>query len=250
MYGVNTVSGLVADASDTPIQNCMVSGEIRGLWHVGGIVAFQARHEIANCCFIGTITARHDIKTTNHIPQYFGGICGITYENSILNCYLVCEVPSETNYTGILGADGNDGLLISNCYYKNYDSGLPIARETIPTVNVSAFDGSGTSWSLTDPIYADDAFRYDLLEVLNIWVDANNADNTYSHWTADTENRNDGFPVLLADNAILGIERVQASDQPFEVYSIAGQKVASQVTTLKQLPRGIYIVNGRKVVVK
>lgn len=250
VYGVNTVSGLVADASDTPIQNCMVSGEIRGLWQVSGIVAFQARHEIANCCFIGTITARHDIKTTNHIPEYFGGICGITYENSILNCYLVCEVPSEPNYTGILGADGNDGLLISNCYYKNYDSGLPIARETIPTVNVSAFDGSGTSWSLTDPIYADDAFRYDLLEVLNIWVDANNADNTYSHWTADTENRNGGFPVLLADNAILGIERVQASDQPFEVYSIAGQKVASQATTLKQLPRGIYIVNGRKVVVK
>ena len=250
VYGLGTVGGLVATATEAPISNCTVSGDIRGIAEVGGIVGLQYSREISNCSFIGNLSVRRDIANKRTDGEYFGGICASTLSSSIINCYVVCEVPSEPLFSGIIGGDGQDGLLISNCYYKKYDSGLPVGRRTTPTTNVSAFDGSGTSWTLDDPVFADDAFRYDLLEILNIWVDANNADNTYSHWTADTENRNGGFPVLLADNAILGIERVQTSDQPFEVYSIAGQKVASQVTTLKQLPRGIYIVNGRKVVVK
>ncbi len=81
-------------------------------------------------------------------------------------------------------------------------------------------------------------------------MDANNTDNTYSHWAADTENRNGGFPVLKADNATLGIKRLQTSYQPFDVYTVAGQKVASQITTLDHLPRGLYIINGRKVVIQ
>ena len=159
-------------------------------------------------------------------------------------------MPSEPIYSGIIGGEAQDGLLISNCYYKNYDSGLPIGRRTTPTTNVSAFDGSGTSWKLANPIFDNNAFRYDLIEVLNIWVDANNVEGSYSHWTADTEGRNGGFPVLKADNATLGIDRLQTSGQPFDVYSVAGQKVASQVTTMKHLSRGVYIVNGRKVVVR
>ena len=248
--GIENVGGLVASATEAPISNCTVSGDIQGMSVVGGIVGFQYSREISNCSFIGNLSVRRDIANKSTEGEYFGGICASTLNSSIINCYLVCEVPSGPNYSGIIGGEGHDGLLISNCYYKNYDSGLPIGRRTTPTTNVSAFDGSGTAWTLADPIFADDAFRYDLLEVLNIWVDANNADGAYSHWTADTENRNGGFPVLTADNATLGIDRLQTAGQLFDVYSVAGLKVASQVTTLKHLSRGIYIVNGRKVVVR
>lgn len=253
VYGVESVGGLVGTATDASISNCTVSGDVKGMSSVGGLVGSQANREIANCSFIGDLSVRRDVGTIANKGaegEYFGGLCALTYNSSIINCYLVCEVPSGPKHTGILSGDGQDGQLISNCYYKNYDSGLIIGRITTPTTNVSAFDGSGTTWTLADPIFADNDFRYDLLEVLNIWVDANNADGSYSHWTADTEGRNGGFPVLKADNATLGIEHLQTSGQPFDIYSVAGLKVASQVTTLEHLSRGIYIVNGRKVVVK
>lgn len=48
----------------------------------------------------------------------------------------------------------------------------------------------------------------------------------------------------------LGIEALLASGQPFDVYTTTGVKVKSQVTTLKGLPRGIYIINKMKVFVR
>jgi len=48
----------------------------------------------------------------------------------------------------------------------------------------------------------------------------------------------------------LGIEALLASGQPFDVYTTTGVKVKSQVTTLKGLPRGVYIINKMKVFVR
>jgi hypothetical protein len=36
-------------------------------------------------------------------------------------------------------------------------------------------------------------------------------------------------------------------EEPFDVYDLNGRKVKSQVTSLDGLPRGIYIINGKKV---
>ena len=47
-----------------------------------------------------------------------------------------------------------------------------------------------------------------------------------------------------------GIEELLASGTPFDVYTVTGQKVKSQTTTLKGLPTGIYVINGRKIVLK
>ncbi|MBP5424636.1 MAG: hypothetical protein J6Y33_00990 [Prevotella sp.] len=38
--------------------------------------------------------------------------------------------------------------------------------------------------------------------------------------------------------------------QPFDVYSLSGVLLRRGVTSLQQLPRGVYVVGGRKVVVK
>lgn len=46
-----------------------------------------------------------------------------------------------------------------------------------------------------------------------------------------------------------GIDTLSA-DHPVDVYNVQGRKVRSNATTLKGLPKGVYIVNGRKVVVK
>ena len=47
-----------------------------------------------------------------------------------------------------------------------------------------------------------------------------------------------------------GIAEMMKSGRPFDVYDVKGRKVRNQVTTLKDLEKGIYIINGKKVVVR
>ena len=43
------------------------------------------------------------------------------------------------------------------------------------------------------------------------------------------------------------VEVAPAVTEPFDVYDLSGRKVAHQVTSLDGLPKGIYIVNGKKI---
>ena len=47
-----------------------------------------------------------------------------------------------------------------------------------------------------------------------------------------------------------GVETAVGSGRPFDVYTVTGRKVRSQATSLKGLKKGVYIVEGKKVVVK
>jgi len=51
------------------------------------------------------------------------------------------------------------------------------------------------------------------------------------------------------DGELTGIEAVaeEATIEPYDVYDLSGRKVAHQVTTLDGLPKGLYIVNGKKM---
>ncbi len=46
------------------------------------------------------------------------------------------------------------------------------------------------------------------------------------------------------------ITEVNYEDMPFDIYTIDGKTVRHQVTSRKGLPKGVYIVNGRKEIVK
>ena len=52
------------------------------------------------------------------------------------------------------------------------------------------------------------------------------------------------------DDETTGIEENVVAVEPFDVYDLSGHKVLNQVTSLDGLPKGIYIVNGRKVLKK
>ena len=47
-----------------------------------------------------------------------------------------------------------------------------------------------------------------------------------------------------------GIDSLLTNGQPFDIYDLNGRKLYQQQTTLPHLQRGVYIINGRKVVVK
>ena len=56
--------------------------------------------------------------------------------------------------------------------------------------------------------------------------------------------------VFIVEEGATGIEMPQTSSEPFDVFTTTGVKVKSQVTSLKGLPQGVYIVNKKKVLVK
>ena len=56
------------------------------------------------------------------------------------------------------------------------------------------------------------------------------------------------FTVTITPNST-GIIEISV-ENPVDVYNIQGDKVRSKATTLSDLPQGVYIVNGRKVIVK
>ena len=55
-------------------------------------------------------------------------------------------------------------------------------------------------------------------------------------------------PLSTNTTGINGI--TQTEDEPFDIYNLQGQKVRSKATDLNGLPKGIYIINGKKHAVK
>ena len=47
-----------------------------------------------------------------------------------------------------------------------------------------------------------------------------------------------------------GIMQIIANGKPFDIYTVDGKRIAHNVTTIKNLTQGIYIINGKKLVVK
>ena len=57
------------------------------------------------------------------------------------------------------------------------------------------------------------------------------------------------FKNILPIKTSTGIQGVvQTNGEPFDVFNLSGQKVKSNATSLEGLPRGIYIVKGKKVI--
>ena len=114
--------------------------------------------------------------------------------------------------------------------------------------------------SLTFAQYSADGFTFEGNEgavfTFKIKADENATDGTYSVNLSDVvlsingvgydiPNRTSSLTITGAT----GIDTIELQDQ-FDVYSLDGIKVRSKVTTTKNLPSGVYIVNGRKVVIR
>ena len=56
--------------------------------------------------------------------------------------------------------------------------------------------------------------------------------------------------VFIVEEGATGIEMPQTSSEPFDVFTPTGVKVKSQVTSLKGLPQGVYVVKGKTLYIK
>ena len=185
--GENYVGTIVGESHGNSIVNCSATGNVSGNRCVGGLVGSCTGCDIKNSYFIGNASA---------LSRCCGGICGVS-NNTILNCYVAGEI-AVASYSGIItGYYFNLPFEVSNCYYKEYETSLPITDNSLTiTINNSGFSGSGYIWTLSAPPYISGAFHHDLVDALNAWVDTNNTNGEYRHWIADTAMVNGGYPVF------------------------------------------------------
>lgn len=208
IWGEEYSGALAAQTSWTDIFNCIVVGNIYGIQNVGGIVGSHYENSIKNTCFVGSVTSRKDITIDNY-SGVVGGISGVVADDTIINCYIVCEVPDDNGYSGIITGTGGFPNVVANYYYKEYETSLPITSNNCNTDYNSSFSGSIAGWTLNTPPFVNGSFRTDLIDALNAWVDANNADDQYGHWVADSTGENGGYPVLAYVPCSQGISDVQ-----------------------------------------
>ena len=94
--------------------------------------------------------------------------------------------------------------------------------ENVPSIYSNAFEGSYIEYAtLYVPEGSVDAYK-----AAPVWKEFKNI-----------------LPIKTSTR-IYGIE---SDGEVFDVYSLSGQKVKSKTTSLDGLPRGIYIINGKKV---
>ena len=81
---------------------------------------------------------------------------------------------------------------------------------------------------------------------------AESEEGTYDIIVSGGQARNYDFEYKAGKLTVLpntsGVGSLVAKGQPFDVYDLKGRRVRSAVTTLDGLPKGIYVIGGRKVV--
>ena len=97
-------------------------------------------------------------------------------------------------------------------------------------------DGHLIASNLTSPAYTD-----------NIIAKGDYLYQVSAVWNVGESMLSDGWTLHVTD----GIEQADvANNKPMDIYTPSGIRVRTKAITLNGLPKGLYIVNGKKVVVK
>ena len=243
----SSVSGLVycgtiAGMSGAQVYNCLVSGDVYGVQYLGGLVG-EYGGTMCNSAFVGMASTR-PITLQNSYNGFVGGISGSASYCNITNSYVASEIPWSI-FSGVVIGPADGGSL-NNVFALDYTRSLDFAYTENPDDTYSFFTGSEATWTLNTPPYVDGAFRSDLLDALNAWVDANNSDSIYRHWVADTAMTNGGFPIFAPMpvepvGPITEIDNLKETNRP-------ARKVFERGQLYILLPNGTrYDATGKKV---
>ena len=173
------------------ILNCACSGKLQGVdqtqSHIGGLVGLNSG-SIVNCFSNCTISDAYRM----------GGLIAQNLEVcEILNCYSVCDMESKR------------GILAANVAYVNPTPFLAYHLEGLNPVGpysshefvqTYSFTSEEMSCPLTSLVNISGKNYDNLIDALNAWVDANNAEGQYLHWVADTAGVNGGFPIFAEED--------------------------------------------------
>ena len=174
---------------------------------------------------------------------------------------------TPTTYTLTYMVDGQVYMIF------NYASGTPIAQVELPTKDGYTFSGWGIvpstmparnitingsfsknalykiTYMVDGEVYK--TIRYDYRDIITPEPEPTKDGYTFSGWSWIPKKMPDEDVTITGTfTPSTGVETAVGSGRPFDVYIVTGRKVRSQVTSLKGLKKGVYIVEGKKVVVK
>ena len=173
-----------------------------------------------NCGFVGSINGESGTQYGAFVGYSFGGTSVVCN-----NCIVVAEFNGGTSNSRTF-AFGDGTISVNNCYYLNMigaEQGTQMSAEQFASGEVCYLlngDQSVISWYQT---IGEDAYPVlDESHQIVIFED-------------DKYANPDGITEVTADN----------SRQARDIYDLSGRKISPN----PQLPKGIYIVNGKKIMV-
>lgn len=177
------------------------------------------------------------VSTLNGTPSI---TCEATSASSVGTYPIVITKGSVTNYNttfvnGMLTIEKAPLTITANSYTIKQGEALPAFEATY-----EGFKNNETSTVLTkQPSITTTATSASAPGDYDISISGAEAQNYEISYVAGklTITQSDGITMI-------------SLDQPVDVYNLQGQKVLTNTTTLEGLPKGVYIINGRKVVVK
>ncbi|MFR9578118.1 MAG: GLUG motif-containing protein, partial [Rikenellaceae bacterium] len=177
------IGGIVGSMNSSVVSNCYNACSVDGSVSVGGIIGYSYSSSVKNCYNIGSVVA----------IEIAGGVVGEAIYGSISYCYNIGAVKEEDVYLdntgGILGywsSSDTNYFEISYCYYD---------KDVVTDVNGAAYgkdDGTNYCGLSTEMMQGDATTEGSLLYYLTNENYGNSSD-----WTADTENINNGYPILV-----------------------------------------------------
>ena len=232
--------GIVAVGSnDALIDQCYFGGTLNGNSDVGGIVGTaQYGVDITNCYNTGTVNAPNG--------WFVGGIVGSAYDSGsrIVNCYNVGTVIAAESFMSMpqpIVGDAEYKVTLQNCYFLD---------------NGSFEEASGVMKKSESEMKSET-----IVTLLNAGQD-------FQPWQLDSNNLNNGYPVLAwqndssagvayhkfdaltvgVANGAICLHNVVAGDV-VRVYNIVGNLVyEGHASTIRLAHRGVYVVTvGNKV---
>lgn len=150
----------------------------------------------------------------------------------------LCKNGNEHLYAHIYANEQERPLMSifdeANEYTEGYSTELGIIPNSMN--HASNFFSAGLYWNEVEVEVTDGSLK----------IGIKKSDAVYRDWTCF-----DSFRLYyLGDGTTVGVSAIDGNRQTYDVYTTTGLKVRHQATMLKGLPKGIYVVNGRKVVVK
>ena len=220
------VGGIAGNCWNSAFIGCVNKGDVSANVEyrstVGGIVGYSAG-KLVNCYNRGTVLAVLTVPATQIEELFVGGIVGRwgTQVDNVYNTGVidVPELPEAIphGYGNIIG-EGNIDNDYHNAYWLDDDALSACGMDDDPAAHGSSAFVQGdtpTSWMLHEAQYGTN----DLLEALNSGAEQIvEAEPEYPYlcmWEEDTEQVNDGFPVL---GEIVSLEGTTFFDEASGLY--------------------------------
>lgn len=222
-------------------------------------VVFAPMVEINGTEEVPALNGLYNIKLSRPFVAGWNTVClPFAYQTSVFGGDVKAQAFDSATEAGLNFVAVEDGVLAANTpYLINFPSattmpvyfGVNIESTTPQSVTHGDFTFTGTYAAVTDMAGKYGVAKINGEDKITKGAAGSTLKATRAYFT--TSGADVQSVSLFFDGEATGIEAVEtAGEKAFDVYTISGVQVRRAVKTLDGLQKGIYIVNGKKQVVK